>query len=84
MNDRKLMQINKDWRLATDDKLQWILQRRQGNKNWVGRKFHMERDSLISQIEEQFSPADAAPIIKVVANWPKYFRPNFETKITTA
>lgn len=44
--DRPLIPISDRWRIATDDRLQWIIQRRVGDR-WLGDKYLETRAGLM-------------------------------------
>lgn len=76
MMDRAVLMVNEDWRIASDDDLQWILQYRKVTKGqtlWIGRSFHMERDSLLRRLPELAKPIELAGAVAVVASWPPHF-----------
>jgi hypothetical protein len=69
--DIPLLSVNDRWRVAHDQRLQWILQVRRG-RQWHGRRFHVERDALLRSIRELCGPA-APATLAIIARWPRLY-----------
>ena len=76
--DVPVLKLNDRWRLAHDGRLQWILQYRYGKAAtaWRGRRFHVERDSLLRSIAELCGLVDQAAI-ETIKGWSPRYRPDF-------
>ena len=73
MSDTPLFNLNDKWRLAHDEALQWILQRRRGNPRnksagYVGTRFHTSHTALLHSIEElcgNITPAAESALLTI-------------------
>jgi hypothetical protein len=84
---RLILRLNDGWRLAHDESLQWILQRRMSKPGkpakWGGRRFHVERDPLLRSIRELCGPVDESAV-ETIRDWPRRYRPDFSAQPAVA
>lgn len=86
----ELVRLNDKWRIV-DDPLQWILQRRAGNRrrsdgsedprSWQGMSYCMTRAVLLRDIRERAGEVDPAAVA-FIESWPERHAPGVVAPLT--
>ena len=71
---RPVVKLNSHWAVGDDGALQRFLLRRAG-LDWHPRRFHVERDALLSSIRELCGSVDPGAV-ETIGSWPVLYQPD--------